>query len=95
VLAGNGVEIVGRNVRSGRGEVDLVGTIDGERVVVEVKTLIAGAGADDPIVHFDAVKRARVRTAALGLEPKVYRVDLVTVVIRPDWVDVRWLPRVA
>jgi hypothetical protein len=41
------------------------------------------------------VKAARVRTAALGLEPKVYRVDLVTVVIRPDWVDVRWLPRVA
>lgn len=95
VLAGHGVETVARNVRSGHGEVDLVCTIDGERVAVEIKTLMAGPGGDDPIIHFDATKRARVRAAALRLEPKAYRVDLVTVVIRPDRVDVRWLPRAA
>jgi Holliday junction resolvase-like predicted endonuclease len=94
VLAARGVRIVDRNVRSGRGEVDLVCDVDGERVAIEVKTLVARRSDDDPLIHFDHVKLARVRAAGLRLEPRAYRIDVVGVTIWPDRVDVRWVPRV-
>jgi putative endonuclease len=94
LLESRGVTIVDRNVRAGRGEIDLVCDIEGERVAVEVKSLIARRLDDDPLIHFDQVKLARVRAAGLRLDPRAYRIDVVAVTIRPDRVDVRWLPRV-
>ena len=93
-LESRGVRIVDRNVRSGRGEIDLVCDIDGERVAVEVKSLVARRAGDDPLIHFDHVKLARVRAAGLRIEPRVYRIDVIAVTIRPDRVDVRWVSRV-
>ncbi len=84
--------MLARNVTAGRGEIDLVVRIDGEVAAVEVKT--ASAGACDPLESFTAAKEARVRRTAAALTPPVRRLDLVTVVVGPDGVAFRWLPRV-
>lgn len=59
---------------------------------MEVKTGRDGPVA--PLESFTPEKEARVRRAAAALEPSVYRVDLVTVVVGADGVAFRWVPRV-
>jgi putative endonuclease len=85
-------EILARNLRVGRGELDLVIAIGGRRIAVEVKTIQTG-GLDDPGYAFTAAKAAQVRALAnqLGIE----RVDLVTVSMMPSGVGIRWAPEVA
>ncbi len=85
-----GAHIAGRNLRVGRGEIDLLAVLDGRRVAVEVKT--RGPGSGDPLDGFGPDKAARVRRAAAALDPPVHRVDLVTVTVTGDGVAVRWLP---
>jgi len=83
-LARKGCSILARNVRSGRGEIDLI-VRDGRTVVaVEVKT-----GAD-PGVHFTGDKIAAVRASMRRLQPTPRRLDLVTVVPAPGRFTVRW-----
>ncbi len=89
-LCRRGASIAGRNVRSGRGEIDLLAVVGGRRVAVEVKTRAHGSG--DPLDGFGPDKAARVRRAAAALDPPVHRVDLVTVTVTGDGVAVRWLP---
>ncbi len=91
-LGRRGAEVLARNVRHGRGEIDLVVALGEERVAVEVKTR---TGADtDPAESFTPAKAARVRSVARCLRPGIHRVDLVTVTLRADGVGVRWVPRV-
>ena len=78
--------MVGRNVRCGRDEIDLVVFVDGARVAVEVKS----RWRDDPVVGFTPSKAARVRRAAASLG--IQRVDLVTVAFGPDGAGVRHVP---
>jgi Holliday junction resolvase-like predicted endonuclease len=78
-------------VRIGRGELDLVASIDGELVAVEVKAASVGPG-NDPIHHFDDAKQYQVR--ALATQRRIYRVDYVGVAVSAAGVTVRWLPRV-
>lgn len=82
-----GAEILARNQRVGRGEIDLVAAIDGVKVAVEVKT---GAGRADPVHHFDTAKAAQVRS--LAVKCGVHRVDYVGVALSADGAVVRWLP---
>lgn len=89
-LSRRGARILGRNVRVGRDEIDLVVTFGAERVAVEVKA--RGTGGD-PLAAFDDAKAAKVRRAAHRLRPPAYRVDLVAVSVAPDGVSVRWVPR--
>jgi len=91
-LVAHGASIVGRNVRNGRGEIDLLVDIDGEHVAVEVKTIVVRSPDDDPLLRFDDVKAARVRATAAGLAPPVFRVDVVGVSITESTVEVRWIP---
>ena len=81
--------ILERNTRIGRGELDLIVSIDGERVVVEVKT---GSGDNDPIFHFDSAKQQQVRSLASARG--IARVDYVGVNMSGRGATVRWLPRV-
>ena len=55
--------IVARNVRVGRGEIDLVIALGGQRIAVEVKTVQTG-GLDDPAYAFTPSKAAQVRFLA-------------------------------
>lgn len=76
-LRRRGCTIEGRNVKVGRGEVDIVARIDGERTVVEVKTVVGARS--DPTDAFTDRKAAQVRRLGLELTPPCHRVDLVTV----------------
>jgi putative endonuclease len=93
-LADRGACIVGRNVRVGRDEIDLLLDIDGKRVVVEVKSAIDNGSSPRPEENFDESKAIRIRRAARNLDPPVQRIDLITVVFGVDGVAVRWLPGV-
>ena len=81
-----------RNVRIGRGEIDLVVALGDQKVVVEVKTVQTG-GPDDPAFAFDRRKAAQVRRLANRLG--IPRIDLVAITIGPEGVDIRWIPAVA
>ena len=84
--------ILERNVRVGRGEIDLLVAFGNLRVAVEVKTIQTG-GLDDPAYAFTSRKAVQVRSLANRLG--VSRVDLVAVSIGRAGVDIRWIPEVA
>ena len=84
------VRVLARNLKVGRGEIDVLAVIEGRRSVVEVRSVRQGREWIDPISAFDVAKseagpwscRASGRT----------RVDLVTVSFSPTGVDLHWLP---
>lgn len=88
-LVRRGAAVLGRNVRVGRDEIDLVVELDGRRVAVEVKS---AAGPVAPEEHFDDAKEANLRRAVRRLDPPVTRVDLITVVFGSEGATVRWIP---
>lgn len=90
-LERNGVRVLGRNIRVGRGEVDLVAADRRGRFVVEVKTGMEKPG-EHPRWNFTDRKARQVTRMAGSLG--IRRVDLVTVVIGDDGVGVEWHPRV-
>ncbi len=83
--------MLARNLRVGRGEIDLLIGLAGERVAVEVKTSVASS-VGDPIYHFDDAKQHQVR--ALAQQQGVYRVDYVGVELSAQGATVRWLPNI-
>ena len=91
-LARRGVEILDRNVAVGRGEIDLVARDEQGRFAVEVKSGASTAN-DHPRWNFTDAKAARVSRMARSIGTA--RVDLVTVVVGPDGVDIEWHRRVA
>lgn len=91
-LARRGASVVSRNVRVGRGELDLVVEMEGTRVAVEVKTAIQQRD-HHPADAFTDRKAAQV--AALARAIGIRRVDLVTVAVSGGGVDVVWTPRIA
>lgn len=87
-LERRGATVVGRNVRVGRDEVDLVIRIGDELAVVEVKTGL-GSGTR-PWENYDEGKAARIRRAADALS--IRRIDLIAVELKRDGVTIRWSP---
>ena len=89
-LTRRGATIIDRNLRAGRGEIDLLARWDRTVVAVEVKTRQGG----DPLLAFTAAKEQRVRTAMALVRPAPHRLDLVTVTVSAFGVDIRWLPQI-
>jgi Holliday junction resolvase-like predicted endonuclease len=88
--------IIDRNVRVGRGEIDLVADDGGTRVVVEVKTVLADGPAPPTAEDaFSADKERIVRLLASELHPPARRVDLIAVSLMESGVRLRWLKCVA
>jgi len=85
-----GIPVLGRNVRRGSDEIDLIVRVAGVPAVVEVKTGV-GEGTR-PWERFDDDKERRVRRAGASLG--IDRVDLVTVEFTRERIIVRWLPRI-
>jgi putative endonuclease len=86
-LAAHGLEVVGRNLVVGRGEIDLL-ALDGEtKVVVEVRAI---TGSGDPVDAIGPAKRRRVRTLAGRVGAG--RVDFLGIRIGSDDVTVHWVP---
>jgi len=90
-LERRGVDVVDRNVRVGRDEIDLIARIDGQLVAIEVKTGL-GPGTR-PWENFDDDKADKIRRASGTLS--IRRVDLIAVELDVDGAVVRWLPGVA
>ncbi len=87
-MTARGATILGRNVRVGRGEVDLLVRFGTQRVVVEVKTRVGA----EPSEAFSQEKANRVWEAARSLG--ISRVDLIGVRLTATCAEVRWLPQV-
>jgi Holliday junction resolvase-like predicted endonuclease len=97
-LVSRGVVIVDRNRRVGRGEVDILAIAEGERTVVEVRSVNADPDRGPlppphPLDAFDRAKAQQVRRLANAL--RCPRVDLVAVRIHRSGVDLHWVKRVA
>ena len=88
-LMRQGYRIVGRNVRPGRSEIDIVAIEDGQTVVVEVRAR-RGDALGPPQWSLTPAKIARLRRAALLLLqtrpdlPEEQRIDLVAVTLSRD-----------
>ncbi|HEX2403820.1 MAG TPA: YraN family protein [Acidimicrobiia bacterium] len=86
-LARHGLEVIGRNVEVGRGELDLLALDRGRRVAVEVRATTADR---DPIDAIGPRKRRRVTRLAGAVG--AHRVDFLGVRFGPDDVVVHWVP---
>lgn len=86
-LTDHGLEVVGRNLEVGRGEIDLLAFDGRDRVVVEVRTV---TGVGDPIDAVGHSKRRQVRSLAGTVGAG--RVDFVGVGVGPDGVVIHWVP---
>ena len=91
-LEERGATVLGRNVRLGRGEIDLHVSLDGVSVAVEVKTVVARRRSDDAIYQFSFRKADTVRRYARRLQPPAKRVDFVAITFRAHGADIRWVP---
>ncbi|NPB07483.1 MAG: hypothetical protein GXN96_00980 [Aquificae bacterium] len=75
-LRSKGYRILGRNLRSPFGEIDVLAEDSGRKVVVEVK----GGEAFNPVENFTGKKLQKlVRTAFYLLGSEDFRIDLVIV----------------
>ncbi|HWL50249.1 MAG TPA: YraN family protein [Acidimicrobiia bacterium] len=86
-LTSHGLEVIGRNVDVGRGELDLLALDQGERVVVEVRAVTSDR---DPIDAIGPGKRRRVTRLAGAVGAS--RVDFLGVRIGAGDVVVHWVP---
>lgn len=96
-LENRGHRVLARNLAVGRGEVDILARIDGERAVVEVRSrwAVGRAGSPDPLHAFDAAKARQVRKLAASPPVRAARVDLIVVRFADRGVELLWLPRMA
>jgi putative endonuclease len=90
-LERRGAVVLGRNVEIGGGEIDLVVAFGHRRAVVEVRT---ARRSDVTADLFSRAKERQVRRLAALMEPPVFRIDFVTVLIQRHGVTVRWDRRV-
>ncbi len=75
-LRNRGYKILGRNIRTPYGEIDILAEYEGKKVVVEVK----GGNVINPIENFTQRKFIRVlRSALYILESEEFRIDLIVV----------------
>ena len=86
-LQRHGITVERRNVRVGRGEVDLIGSHGRTRFLIEVRSRVSDYA---PIDAFDHAKREQLWR--LSREAGVSRVDLVAVGFGSRFVAVHWIP---
>jgi len=89
-LVRRGATVMARNLRLWPGEIDLLVTIGGSLVAVEVKTRVGA----DPVEEFTDLKAERVRRSGDRMARRPQRYDLVAVRLTPVGAEVRWLPGV-
>lgn len=95
-LERRGHRVLARNMVVGRGEIDILARIDGERAVVEVRSRWSGgrSGFGDPLRYFDDAKVRQVARLAASPLVRAGRVDLIAVCFDDRGVEILWLPRV-
>lgn len=91
-LQARGAEVMARNVEVAGGEIDLIVSVGGMRVAVEVRSV---TGDGPAVLAFDEAKADQVWRLARELRPACSRVDLVAVRFDRSGVEVHWVPAVA
>jgi Holliday junction resolvase-like predicted endonuclease len=86
-LTCHGLDVIGRNVNVGRGELDLLALDRGQRVVIEVRAITSDR---DPIDAIGPGKRTHVTRLAAAAGAS--RVDFLGVRIGSDDVVIHWVP---
>ena len=96
-LESRGHRVLARNVPVGRGEVDILARIEGEKTVVEVRSrwAVGKPESPDPLHAFDHAKAQQVRKLAASPLLRVSRVDLIAIRFSDRGVEILWLPRMA
>ncbi len=94
-LERRGHRVLARNMVVGRGEIDILARIDGERAVVEVRSRWASgpSGFGDALRYFDDAKVRQVARLAASPLVRARRVDLIAVGFDDRGVNILWLPR--
>lgn len=94
-LERQGHTVLERNVKVGRGEIDILAKIDGERAVVEVRSrwVVGKRGSPDALEAFDAAKAQQVKKLAASPQARTSRVDLIAVRFHGRRVELHWVPR--
>jgi Holliday junction resolvase-like predicted endonuclease len=87
-LQRRGARLLASNLRSGRGEIDLLIAVGGRVVAVEVKTRTG----EDPLIQLTSEKAGRMWAAAARLRPRPSRIDVVAVRFDRSGVTIRWVP---
>ena len=75
------------NLRGGKGEIDLLVTIGGRIVAVEVKTRVG----EDPLIQLTRDKERSMWEAANRLRPRPGRIDVVAVRLDRAGATVHWI----
>lgn len=95
-LERRGHSILARNLRVGRGEVDILAAVGNERAVVEVRSrwAVGKEHSPDPLGAFDEAKAQQVKKLAALLPPQLRtrRVDLIAVRFHDHGVEILWVP---
>ena len=95
-LERRGFPVLARNVRVGRGEIDIVARVGEETAVVEVRSrwAVGREESPDPLDAFDAAKAQQVRklAAMLPRSMRTSRVDLIAVRFGDEGVELLWTP---
>lgn len=86
-LLRRGATVIARNVRVGRGEIDLLMRIDGIVVAAEVKTRYGA----DPLLQMTEEKERRMLDAAGRVRPRPARIDVLSVEFGTSGATVRWI----
>lgn len=91
MLRRQGARVVARNVRCENGELDILALLEGERTVVEVRSVRGEPGpiGVDPLDSFDQAKARQVRRLAGSIGCS--RVDVVVVRFWKRGIDLHWL----
>ena len=75
-LKSKGYKIIGRNIHSRYGEIDILAELEGKKVLVEVK----GGNSFNPVENFTKRKYEKlIKTAYEILENEDFRIDLIVV----------------
>jgi Holliday junction resolvase-like predicted endonuclease len=94
-LQRRGCDILDRNLSLDVGELDILANIDGEKTLVEVRSIRSRSGRTwlppHPLDAFDYRKARQVRKVARSFGCR--RVDLITVRFHDGGIDLHWVPR--
>ena len=95
-LESRGHRVLERNVKVGRGEIDILALINGERAVVEVRSrwAVGKRSPRDALEAFDAAKAQQVKKLAASPRARTSRVDFIAVGFHDRRVEIHWTQRV-
>jgi putative endonuclease len=87
-LAAEGLTVLGKNIRTASGEIDIIACEGSDHVFVEVRTrrALPGAAAESisPVKLRRMWRCAMQHCEAAGIDPETARIDIISIDLDPD-----------